>query len=193
MKGVGQRRDMMVRMDDWTDVANAIGVTLAAGVLISVALSACVYGGVRLGRLIPKFRGVGWKQDLRPFRWISPIVCGLVFVPGLLLMVAFSDMCATSDVTEILSPDRQHKIEVYNCDCGALSDFSLNVSLLRANERLPKHKPAKLLYRLYHRLPSDFDVKWTDDQHVLVRVPDMKDRAAVREEEGVEVRFAQYR
>jgi hypothetical protein len=183
-------------MDDWKDIASAIlwglGIAVASGGLSAVL----IYGLVRLARLLPRFRQTGTQRgDLR-----SAGIVGLVIaVPTLILVLAinfaFSDMCGTGYVTEVYSPDRQHKVDVYNFDCGATTDFSLDVSLLRGDVALPKRRTAKLLYSQYHQKPEangpnrNFEVVWPDSSHATVRVKGFEGSPITKSEDGVQVRI----
>ncbi len=85
-------------------------------------------------------------------------------------------MCGTGDITEVSAPDGRHKIVVYKFDCGATTDFSLEVSLLQGSRKLPKYRTANLLYSHYHQRPTNigagknFQVDWIDSSHVVVHV-----------------------
>lgn len=161
-----------------------------------MVLAVLIFAILRLIHAIPKFRHQHtWRSDLRPIYWIAGIALVVVFVPSLLIGLLFSNMCGTSRITEVPSPDGRHKLVVYNFDCGATTDFSLDVSLLRADQELPKYKPSTLLYHRYHQCPTpagperNFEVKWEDSRHVTVLVGGLDTAAKTKHQDGVEISF----
>ena len=46
------------------------------------------------------------------------------------------DMCGNEVVTEIRSPDGRHKAVEFERDCGATTDFSTQVSVIKSEKRL---------------------------------------------------------
>lgn len=183
-------------MDDWQDVVSLVTGSLAIASLVAAAISIPIYVILRLVHSIPKLRKQHtWKSDLRPIYWISIVVLSLTFLTSLFIGSLFSDMCGTSDITEVLSPDARHKIVVYNFDCGATTDFSLDVSLLRANQKLPKYRRADLLYSHYHQRPmstgvqKNFEILWSDPTHATVRVTDLDGGPKIKHQDGVEISF----
>jgi hypothetical protein len=72
---------------------------------------------------------------------ISAIIGGLF---GLFIVVAlfiffstFSDMCGNRISTMMESPKKEWNIVVFERDCGATTDFSTQISILRKNQELP--------------------------------------------------------
>ena len=70
---------------------------------------------------------------------IGIIICGLLFIFGLIYMISpFSaeDMCGNKIIRTELSPNKKHKIVIFWRDCGATTDFSTQVSILKVDEKL---------------------------------------------------------
>ena len=77
-------------------------------------------------------------------KWLILALAGtvalLVVATVWLGRAAFGDgreMCANEVLSELPSPDREHRAVVFERDCGATTDFSTQVSVLRAAESLP--------------------------------------------------------
>ena len=68
--------------------------------------------------------------------WLAGIcllgVAALFFVAWQML----GSMCRNEVLTEVLAPDGEHKVIVFQRDCGATTGFSTQLSLFRANEQL---------------------------------------------------------
>jgi len=63
-------------------------------------------------------------------------VVGLVVAVVLLLSFLMPDLCGNSVVAEFPSPNGRWKAVVFSRDCGATTDFSTQVSLLKAGDSL---------------------------------------------------------
>ena len=53
------------------------------------------------------------------------------------IQIAFDGMCGNKVLSETSSPDRIYRAIVFQRDCGATTGFSTQVSILKAEERLP--------------------------------------------------------
>ena len=178
-------------MEDWHAYASVIGGSVGAALAVSLIVSVGIYSILRVLHSVPRFRNQHtWRTDLRPIRWISLTAFILVLLPGFFLGWLFSDLCGTGNSEEFGSPDGKHKIAVYSFDCGATTDFSLVVSLLRAGDQVPKHRTARVLYSLYHQKPtrSNVHVFWRGSAEVLVKVAGFNGAPLVTHD-GVSVRF----
>jgi len=183
-------------MEDWYEVASIVGISLAITCAVVIVVSSIIYAILRLARAVPKFRGRHtWKTDLRIVYRFATVLFPLIFFPILFLGCFFSDFCGTSFITEVPSPDKKHKIVVYNFDCGATTSFSLDVSLLRLNQQLPKYRTASLLYDNDRQCPTpygpdkNFEVQWQDPSHVTVRISGLNNTAKTKHQDGVAVAF----
>lgn len=96
------------------------------------------FGGAWAFRLV--FRPINrWR--VRTCFWIGLGLGAVFFVlalMGQMLVHSFTDICGTSDVTEVPAPDHRHKVVVYNFDCGATTNFQLVVSLLPGDRTSPR-------------------------------------------------------
>jgi hypothetical protein len=134
-----------------------------------------------------------WKADVRWSGKVSVAVFLVACIPLTALGSFLNTGCGTSDVSEFMSPDGKHKLLVYNADCGATTDFSFNVSLLGAKEKLPRGGGNTLFYR-NHTFPDtrperrNFDVHWLNANEVQVRVSAL-DRTFSTSKDGVMVEF----
>jgi len=135
-----------------------------------------------------------WKADVR---WSGGVSLAVFLVAGISLTVLgsfLSSGCSTSDVSEFTAPDGKHKLLVYNADCGATTDFSFNVSLLGAKEKLPRGGGETLYYR-YHDFPDarperrNFEVHWLNANEVQVRLSSIDGAAFTKSTDGVRVEF----
>src|ERR1019366_8104994 len=144
---------------------------IPAGLLVGLL----VFGSLRLMRhmrdgLDPTPR----RRDVNISGWFAVGAFALVGIPLLGIGILFSGGCGTNHVYTYPSPDGAHKLVVFNWDCGATTDFSFNVSLLSANEALPRD-PGNI-YSHNHQCPDqrigqkNFDVEWRDSSHVNVNV-----------------------
>jgi len=82
----------------------------------------------------------------------------------------------------------------YAFDCGATTDFSLEVSLLRANKSLPKYKLAPVLYSQHHDYPTtgtskNVEVSWIDTSHVTVRIAGFEGTPQTKKQDSVQIRL----
>lgn len=49
---------------------------------------------------------------------------------------ATNDMCGNEVHSEVLSPDREHKVVVFQRDCGATTSFSTQISIIDSDDEL---------------------------------------------------------
>jgi hypothetical protein len=161
---------------------------LIAGFVVGILL----FFGLRLVRrlresapFVPVF------SDAKTSGLIAAGMFILVGVPFFGLGLLFGRGCATSDVYAYEAPGGRHKLVVYNFDCGATTDFSLNVSLLPADKILPK--AGGNIYSLDHQRPdnrpgfNNFEVYWIDQSHVTVKLVGLGADAKRANLDGVDV------
>ena len=76
------------------------------------------------------------RRILKIVAWLAAAcvvgVAALLFVAWQML----GSMCRNEVLTEVVSPGGQHKVVVFQRDCGATTGFSTQISLIRANEHL---------------------------------------------------------
>jgi hypothetical protein len=185
-------------MEDWHDLIDPTIGVFPFALAFGLAISLFAFLVIRLIHLRPKVRNQhSWRNDLRPSAIVGAASFSLVFIPSVLIGCFLSGGCGTGDITEVPSPDGKHKIVVYNFDCGATTDFSLDVSLLKRNEKLGKHHPAKIIYHHYHQRPmaagpqQNFDISWQNSNEVVVRVSGFEGHPTTQSQDGVTVRVEQ--
>jgi len=77
-----------------------------------------------------------WRLNLR-VRWPSgKAACAFVLLAGAALWGCV-DPCGNQVVDEQLSPDGKHRVVLFQRDCGAVTDYSTQVSVLSAGQKLP--------------------------------------------------------
>jgi hypothetical protein len=64
---------------------------------------------------------------------------GLVAISVAALWLFVPDLCSNSVLAESLSPNGKLKAVIFSRDCGATTDFSTQVSLLKAGDSLPNN------------------------------------------------------
>lgn len=57
------------------------------------------------------------------------IVCLLIFITTIYSAFNYDNMCGTKLIKSELSPDKKNKIIVFSQNCGAISDFSTQISI----------------------------------------------------------------
>jgi hypothetical protein len=71
--------------------------------------------------------------------FIAVVIClGITLYAMISASGDSGDMCGNTIVQVIESPDKQHKIVVFERNCGATTDFSTQISILNAEEELGK-------------------------------------------------------
>ncbi len=61
----------------------------------------------------------------------------LLAVTCVILQTGCSDPCGNEVVSETKSPDAKLKVVVFERDCGATTNFSTQISVVRSNQSLP--------------------------------------------------------
>lgn len=104
------------------------------------------------------------------------IVIGLAATAGfyVVVQVAFliyllSGMCVSDPYYEARSPNGKYKAVIYQLDCGALSDFSTQISILRANDAL-QTKAGNVFSGNGHPRDTLPEVIWRDEQNLDVYI-----------------------
>jgi hypothetical protein len=69
---------------------------------------------------------------------IRPFTVGLICLATvcLILPTACGDLCGNEVVSETKSPDAKLRVVVFERDCGATTNFSTQISILRSNQSL---------------------------------------------------------
>jgi len=74
-----------------------------------------------------------WKKIAITF---GAIIVGVPIAIVSLFFYATNDMCRNEIYSEILSPDREHKVMVFHRDCGATTGFNTQVSIIDSSVEL---------------------------------------------------------
>ena len=86
------------------------------------------------------------------------------------------EMCGNDIAAEYPSPNHNVKVVVFERDCGATTPFTTQASILMIDQQLPNESGNAFIGSDDGRAPmtkhntmARFEVKWVDDQHVLIR------------------------
>ena len=74
-----------------------------------------------------------WKKIAISF---GIVVVGLPLAIAGLFIYATSDMCGNEVYSEVLSPNGEHKVVVFQRDCGATTGFSTQISIIDSDDEL---------------------------------------------------------
>lgn len=108
--------------------------------------------------------------------------------------VMSSNMCGNYMHAELHSPDNEHKAVVFQRDCGATTDFSTQVSILRANEALEDSSGNVMIVR-GHPDTHALELEWLSNTELRIDRPlDGTERKAKPRFEGnqpISIRYAE--
>jgi hypothetical protein len=81
----------------------------------------------------------GWRDFVKGFtgRLITSLTVSAAIAVGLMLLVGYSvtrGMCGNRIAQEIPSPDGRWKAVIYERDCGATTDFSTQISIVKRQD-----------------------------------------------------------
>ena len=105
-------------------------------------MAATAAGGFRrflgTGKSLSFVSGIGmatWKKVV-----LGLLTVAIVTIGGCLAFLDhyFSDMCATTIIDQIASPNGKLKAVVFQIDCGATSDFNSQVAIVPGNRDISK-------------------------------------------------------
>ncbi|WP_269621197.1 DUF5412 family protein [Zhongshania sp. BJYM1] len=74
-----------------------------------------------------------WKKVAISF---GILIVGVPLVIAGLFIYAARDMCGNEVYTEVMSPNRDHKVVVFQRDCGATTGFSTQISIIDSDDTL---------------------------------------------------------
>ncbi|WIO73472.1 DUF5412 family protein [Porticoccaceae bacterium LTM1] len=74
-----------------------------------------------------------WKKIAISF---GILVVGVPLAIAGLFIYATSDMCGNEVYTEVMSPNKEHKVVVFQRDCGATTGFSTQISIIESDDEL---------------------------------------------------------
>lgn len=86
------------------------------------------------------------------------------------------DMCGNQIIEEVLSPDQQNKVTIFERDCGATTGFSTQASIISAQGFLPNQGGNLFVSDTDHgKAPSGpgggpkVEVTWKDNHSLILR------------------------
>src|SRR5579863_270624 len=94
-----------------------------------------------------------------------------LFIAGLLLSsTGCMDPCGNHILNDMLSPDNSNRAIVFERDCGAATDFSTQVSILSANERLPREAGNVFIADSDHAAITTMEVRvrWNSRERIVI-------------------------
>jgi hypothetical protein len=92
----------------------------------------------------------------------------IVFAAGMILFTAAAEnLCNNRIAQELYSPDHKFKAVVYERDCGATTNFSTQISILRSSQALPRGNGNVLGM---DGMPEDSisDIAWSGDRSLSI-------------------------
>ncbi|MCH8536313.1 MAG: hypothetical protein LAT66_00960 [Alkalimonas sp.] len=99
------------------------------------------------------------------------IVLFIVVLPivilGVILHTTAGGMCGNEVYTEILSPDNRHKAVIFQRDCGATTDFSTQISVMKASAHLPNKSGNTFIVR-GHPKHFSHQVRWLSNAELFI-------------------------
>lgn len=94
---------------------------------------------------------------------------------GLLFLAGCSDSCATTPVKTLKAPDGLHTAVIFQRDCGATTDFSTHISILKDGYGLSRSGNAFVADADHGAaITGDWggpwvDIEWVASDHLVVR------------------------
>lgn len=76
------------------------------------------------------------------------------------------DMCGTSHISEIYSPDKTRKAISYSYDCGATTGFNTKITLAAANQSLADTPKSADVYGVDK---EGVTITWIDNKKLLIQ------------------------
>lgn len=109
-------------------------------------------------------------------------ILGFVIFVGILFNVFASDeMCGTKLAESKLSPNGKLKILIFSANCGAISDFSTQISIVESNYKLQDNDSGNIFSAdSDHGIAKmkedseiiDLKTKWVSDQTIEIEYPE---------------------
>lgn len=95
---------------------------------------------------------------------------------AILLGWLLSSMCGNTVYTESLSLDKMYKAVIFERSCGGASDFSTQISIIKADEQLCDNCAGDVLIANGHPNNNKLNLVWlgqqdSDDQHLQIHIP----------------------
>lgn len=99
------------------------------------------------------------------------IVVFVVVLPialvGVILHTMAGGMCANEVHAEIISPNQRYKAVIFQRDCGATTDFSTQISILKAKAKLP-NKSGNIFIERGHPEHFPHPIRWLSNTELFI-------------------------
>ncbi|MCC5853421.1 MAG: hypothetical protein JJU30_11325 [Alkalimonas sp.] len=99
------------------------------------------------------------------------IVVFVVVLPialvGVILHTMAGGMCANEVHAEIISPNQRYKAVIFQRDCGATTDFSTQISILKAEAKLP-NKSGNIFVARGHPEHFPHPIRWLSNTELFI-------------------------
>ena len=117
--------------------------------------------------LVPPPEPRAKKGIARVLGIILPIFVFVIAGCGFVYWAMGELMCGTDVFQEAYSLDNEYKVVLFERNCGATTNFSTNLSILRASQDLP-NKPGNIFQMDDHPDWTKAEAVWTGDRSILV-------------------------
>jgi hypothetical protein len=110
------------------------------------------------------------------------ILLFLLFFVGLLMPGCFlDDLCGNNPLSEAISPDGKYKAVLFQRDCGATTDFSTQISILKKDQALANSGANTFATGN----SQDIRYHWLDDDHLVIETDKTEKIYLAKEKVGV--------
>lgn len=108
----------------------------------------------------------------------------LLFTGKYVLNLVFEDACANDIVQTLPSPDEKRMAYVFKRDCGATTDYSYQLSILKADEEFQNKAGNAFISE------KSLTVQWTDARQLEVQYAlEAQSSKMKREVDGVQIEY----
>lgn len=95
------------------------------------------------------------------------VVGGPILFIALLLILTGDGMCGNDAYAEVHSPDHRYKAIIFQRDCGATTDFSTQISILKMDAEL-KNKSGNVFVTRGHPDTHAPELTWLSNTELLI-------------------------
>ena len=102
----------------------------------------------------------------------------LIFIGALYFIFSPDEMCGNHLLKTEISPNKELKALIFSADCGATTDFSTQISIVKASYILEKSDNGNIFSADSDHGLAEMDgeilklnVKWIDDENILIEYP----------------------
>ena len=105
-----------------------------------------------------------WKKIAISF---GILVVGVPLAIAGLFIYATSDMCGNEVYTEVMSPNKERKVVVFQRDCGATTGFSTQVSIIESDDEL-ENEGGNIYIIKGHPKDVSPQVRWVSNKELRI-------------------------